>query len=127
MSKEMTWLDKICYPLEHPKYPQIKQRLVEYDDNGEIIGKCARGEIACQNNISTDFWKTILTPEDFIKLGVPCDFAVSDYLPFLDTTPDFDLEINSSIGDYIICMNDTLDFTEPEIAEFLRTTFEDAV
>jgi|GEM_PF-5282029 len=126
----ITWLDKICYPLEHPKYPQIKKRLVLYGRDGKIIGKCAEGEIACQNKLPIDSdGEGTLNPEDFIKLGVPEDLARYGCLPYLSEMFDFDRwsEINGCIGEYIVSMNDTLDFTESEIAEFLRTTFEDAV
>lgn len=117
-----TWLDKLCEPLEHPKYPQIKGRLVELDMKGDITGKCAEGEIVCQNNL-TNISKHWIDRSNWEKLGVPKDLM--NDLPFLFDSI-YSQEDNYSISDYIISLNDH-GYSYPEIVEFLRATFEDAV
>jgi len=129
-----TWLDKICEPLEHPKYPQIEGSLVKYTYNesgekGDIIGKCAEGEIACQNKISYETHAVELYEEDFInKLGVPIDIFNS--LPQISFAGFHELvrfNYTMNLSDMIGTLNDGGHFKYPEMAEFLRTTFEDAV
>lgn len=122
-----TWLDRLCEPLEHPKYKQISHALIKRDIDGNIIGKCAEGEIACQNNLKVDYEREVtLRTEHFQSLGIPLDLLGNTF-PLLDWNNDFMMEREiASIGGYIVTMNDN-GFTYPQIVEFLRTTFEDAV
>lgn len=118
-----TWLDKLCEPLEHPKYQQIKGFLYKKDDDGNIIGKCAEGEILCQNNIPLEPNQIgFIYDYQFTEIGVPNDLT-EKILPNIEWAFD---EKELSIGNYIVSLNDE-GFTYPEIVEFLRTTFEDAV
>lgn len=126
--KPKTWLDRLCDPLEHPKYPQIYGKLVKYADpannTSQIIGKCAEGEIACQNGIKPSS-NICLSTRELKMLNVPDDIIQSIGL---------DIEINGEvfistfdgINGIIVGLNDT-HYTYPEMVEFLRTTFEDAV
>jgi len=124
-----TWLDRICDPLENPKFPQIKYTLAEYDRDGKVIGKCAEGEIACQNKIPYKRYQTVLDDDDFRLLGIPEDLVSDNILPIFDIRV-FSLgsgyDLGYSISNYLFKLNDA-GFTYPEIAEFMRTTFEDAV
>lgn len=132
--EEKSWLDKLCEPLEHPQYPQIVGHLFKLNADNDIIGKCAQGEIACQNNLID--WKTYqfntLGSSEFKKLGLPEDLLWGN-LPDIsltrtenETIVDFDSAFGASLGQIIIHLNDK-GFTYPQIVEFLRTTFEDAV
>lgn len=128
--KKMSWLDKLCYPLENPKWKQGFKELVTYKENedGEKIikAKCAEGMIACVNKINVTY-KTYLSRKDFLSLGVPCDLIdeclvweyLSDNLLLLRKIDAFNM--------MILCLNDDLKLTPKQIAKFLRTTFEDAV
>ena len=122
-----TWLDKLCEPLENPKYPQIKGALVKKIGE-KIIGKCAEGEIACQNNIKYERYQLELPTEAFIKLGVPHDLLTDlpCYNSFYNNFRFADFE-STSLSSIIISLNDTAELSYDELAEFLRTTFEDAV
>lgn len=125
----MTWLDKLCGPLLNPQYPQIKGTLTLLSPNGDILGKCAEGEIACQNGIKYPTWQHTLRDADLRELGIPDDFVDEDCLPSMwvgakSSSIDFDQCV--SIGSYIYGLNDS-GFTYPQLVEFLQTTFEDAV
>lgn len=126
-----TWLDKLCEPLEHPKYPQIKGLLFRKDNDGNIIGKCAEGEILCQNNIPLEHNQIgCIYDYQFRKMGVPPDL-LERVLPHifshaLYNYKDYENINEYSIGQLIVTLNDE-GFTYPEIVEFLRVTFEDAV
>lgn len=131
-----TWLDKLCDPLEHPKYPQVKGVLVERDEEtDEIIGKCAEGEIACQNNLKLDRDFGRLGVGYMAKLGIPLDLLTMCY-PIITKIyhtknkgtiiVDFENITADNIEGMITSLND-YGFTYPEIIEFLRTTFGDAV
>ena len=115
-----SWLDNLCNPLEHPKYRQIKFHLVEFYKNGKIKGKCAQGEIACQNKIPYSQAQTTLYLHDFILMGVPIDLL--SQLPQLYRSMNFNMEscLTDGIQDYIFRLNDG-DFNYNQIAEFLRT------
>ena len=125
---DKTWLDKLCGPLEHPKYPQIYRSLVKFDKDNQIIGKCVEGEIACQNNIIYDNDQPTLTREQLLQLGIPEDLVNGKILPMIWTNMevDFNEDNTSSIGTYIWKLND-VGYTYDTIVEFLRTTFGDAV
>lgn len=120
--KKMNWLERLVYPLEHPQYPQIRKRLIKFNRKGDIIGKCAEGEIACQNGIHYDPERNELLHYNFFQMGVPRDLVEYDILPPINLNIFF---VNN-INEYIIALND-FGFTYKQIAEFLRTTFEDAV
>ena len=127
---EKTWLDKLCEPLEHPKYPQIKGVLVKIGYNDQIIGKCAEGEIGCQNNISYEVNQGELNPTDFINIiGVPDNIFNNAPCLLKSVTQnriiDFMIESeHTNLSDLLINMNDT-GFKYHEIAEFLRITYGD--
>ena len=134
MSK--TWLHNLCEPLLHPQYEQIKGALIKYNKEfgqkkSEIIGKCAEGEIACQNGIVVGKFQNLLDSFQLKKLGIPKDL-VEEGMPMLRRDgKDGHIEFNmdnqiDDIGDYIIYLNDA-GFTYPEIVEFLITTFEDTI
>lgn len=121
-----SWLDKLCKPLEHPRYPQIQGSLVQYNGR-KIIGKCAEGEIACQNNISYSRLQGTLSLKQLLELDIPIDLVTDIILPDYDNNSDnFNFDRLGNIGEYIWKLNDN-SFTYKQIVEFLRTTFEDAV
>lgn len=121
-----TWLDKLCEPLLNPKYQQIKGTLCKRNGR-KIIGKCAEGEIACQNRIKYGNDQLYLHGSQLIKLDIPFDLIDNEDLPQIYfTNPEVDFNRTTNIGEYIFCANDA-GFTYPQIAEFLRVTFEDAV
>lgn len=124
-----TWLHKLCEPLLHPKYPQIKGSLVRYGKLEEIIGKCAEGEIMCQNQIKLiNRSQALMTEEQLLLLGVPKDLIGTlqeengEKLSYYRSgiLNNFNLRYNiAELNDY--------GFSYIEIAEYLITTFEDAV
>lgn len=117
-----TWLDKLIDPLLNPQYPKTTYKLAIYNDEGEIIAKCAEGEISCQNNLGVNLRTHAALPFDALeKLGIPKDLIYHDELPSWISEED-----NLYIGNYLHGLND-IGLTYPEIAEFLRTTLEDAV
>lgn len=128
-----TWLDKLCEPLEHPQYPQIKgvlsktiKTILGYE---QVIGKCAEGEIACQNNIKYQRNQAILRYDDLNLLGIPKDLIENFILPYFNYyngIQGYIDYIHYNIGQWIVGLNDS-GFTYPQIVEFLRVTFEDAV
>jgi len=120
----MTWLDNLINPLRNPKYPQIRGQLVEFGYNNKIIGKCAEGEIACQNGIKYKPHQILLHKEELLKLKIPEDL-VDNQLPHFSNL-DFTTLIDDNIGDYLYGLNDS-NLTYNQIADFLETTFRDAV
>ena len=131
------WLKNIITILHEPKYPQIKGALEEEDDNGNIIGKCALGEIRCQVGASEVI---DITDEDGIimkKAGVPAwmrngkNFPSMGYeygKPDVDGNVDGWLEPSTNrmegfkLQDYIWKLNDA-GLNYDQIAEFLEVTF----
>lgn len=126
-----TWLDRLTEPLSNPKYPQIRGRLIEKDGQGSIVGKCAEGEIACYNNIPIEGCEGFLENDLLRNLGIPSDFVYGGLpkmtLSFITGQEKIDFRnVDHNIGDYIINLNDS-GFTYPQIVEFLKETFGDAV
>ena len=112
---------------------------IVYESNGETIkkinGKCAMGELGCRAGMipetlahlsEDEYWRILRKYETPIWLK-------NNNLPYLSAGfPKkydclFDLEGCNSLSDYIYTLNDDFRLTEPEIADFLETTFEDAV
>src|SRR6185312_5205891 len=119
-----TWLDKLCEPLEHPKYPQIKGILVEYDERYNIVGKCAEGEIICQNELK-NISRFGIDKDNLDRLGIPKD--LQDRMPRLKINDKGDIDFGfdendihiGDISNYIFTLND-YGYSYPEIIEFLR-------
>ena len=130
----MTWLDKLINPLRNPQYPQIQGHLVRKNFNGEIIGKCAEGEIACQNGLKIVDGTEFLSEDELLMLGIPPDFVynlpyIHQYHPTLESPPTWTIDFEDqtdNVGHYIIRLNDD-GFEYDQIIEFLETTFGDAV
>lgn len=138
-------LEKLEQILSNPKYPQIKNNLVRFDDMGEPIGKCAYGEMGCQlgliksrEDYGYDLYdmvnQTLGFPDWMITGGnlpvsayrVDADTGTSStYFP-LEVTDDFDctLVCGSNIMSYIVNLNDA-GYSYSQIIEFMKTTFGD--
>jgi hypothetical protein len=120
------WLDKLINPLRKPQYPQIFGELRRIDPpDGKIIGKCAEGEIACQNGVRYKKQDITLNPHKLRKLGIPKDLTDFDLPSYHNNNFDFDVEMDN-IGSWIYGLNDK-PLSYNQIADFLQITFEDAV
>ncbi len=112
------WVDKICHVLEHPQYPHIKSRLIKKDEDGNIIGKCAMGEINCQlrngKESLGDYW---LYDHELKEIGIPTEAIIDENCIFLS-------DYASTIQLMIIYLNDNC-FSYKQISEFLKITFSD--
>lgn len=128
MKKMSKWVESMISVLENTKYPQIKERLVQYDEDGKIIGKCVLGEFKCAKNIITD---DVIDRDSSImdSFKVPADLSHEKHLPKLeidwedDNISYINFEDSDKIQDWLYKLND-LGFTYPQIKEWLETTFE---
>lgn len=127
------WLENILKILRNPQYKQIKGRWVEFNENGEPIGKCAMGEISCQSGLKIQDSCYHSMHSDILKIvGVPKWLIHGGNLPILERSNGKIQKLlfyeESSCGinldDYIIYTND-FGWTYNEIADFLETTFKD--
>lgn len=135
-------IEKICQILRTPEYPQGMGLLVEFDIHGNIISKCALGEISCRSglpitesmvddpNYNYSIMRTAHIPIDLYEgCLLPCMLSwdsetqpinLSTHIP-----PEDDFEGDGdNIQDWIWKLNDN-GFTYDEIAEFLEVTFQD--
>ena len=129
----MNWLQKICKVLRHSKSTQIIGELVRFDSEHKIVGKCALGELGSRAGMTAN---KLLEIDDgggdyyeiLEKYKVP-KWLTEGYLPALEKWSLFEDHSNkvANLDEWIINLNDDFEFTEPEIADFLETTFKDAV
>ena len=144
----MNWLQKICKVLRHPKSKQIKSSLISlvFTDTShkkikKILGKCVLGELGCRAGMKpmelhrldcdTDHYDKIMRRYDVPK------WLLDKNLPELELLNDDDFSIRNkyifnetdhvSLSTWLFHLNDDFALTEPEIADFLETTFKDAV
>jgi len=129
----MSWLDKICYPLEHPKHEQIHGCLITFRDidSDEIEGKCALGEIGCYLGFTPNELFNMRTSE-YIKIlrkaKVPKWLLEGANLPRI-CNADVQVPVEDggrNLDQLLYQLNDEY-FTYEEISDFIRTTFEGAV
>lgn len=119
-------INKICEILASPKFPQITGTYAQFDEDDNITGKCALGEVACGVGLKIQHRVDLLRLEvkDIIAAaGVERDLNTFT-LPSIDyrLNQNFDFECYDTIGKYIYYLNDA-GYTYPQIIEFLQTTF----
>lgn len=122
-------IERICDILEHPGYPQMTGALVKYDDDDNIIAKCALGEISCSVGLYLRKGEEEPNYVDIMeKAGVPKWLRIGSNLPIMEKAGrevelfDIDSYQGHNIETYIYQLNDA-NFTYPQISEFLRCTF----
>jgi len=116
----------IATMLRETDVPKIEGRLVRFDTEGEVEGKCALGVISCEAGLplGSDYqdhptWEQILR-----KAGVSSDIldgAIPAVAP--QSFGDSGLEYVEFLSYYIINLNDNFKLTFNEIADWIETTF----
>lgn len=129
----MNWLEDMCNVFENPKFPQIIGRMSKSEE-GEIVGKCALGELRCNKNVNTspeddtdmygNIMKSFNIPFDIIN-GLPRLSAHYGEHGWYDPVFNFERE-DEHIQTYIWKLNDC-GFTYTQLVEFLKETFGDTV
>jgi len=118
--------------LRETNIPKIEGRLVRFDTEGEVEGKCALGVISCEvglplgsNYKDHPTWEQILR-----KAGVSSDI-LDGTIPAVAPSSFSDTGFGSKGGldyveflsYYIINLNDNFKLTFNEIADWIETTF----
>lgn len=127
---KMKWLDNILEVLNNPKYPQIQGELEKRNDDNEIIGKCALGEMRCSKDVEA---LDICDSDGVIMkaFDVPEWLWHDKVLPILhygynnlEKVDEFPqkFEDGANLQSWIYGLNDT-GLTYPEICEWLEITF----
>lgn len=135
------WITNITKILRNPEYPQITGDLEKLNENSEIEGKCALGELRCQSGVKNYYNTTDERGVIMKKCGVPKWLYSRTNLPkFYDLRRngnwvsfnknlrlDFDDDVffrKSNIQEWIYGLNDS-GFTYDQICEWLEVTFGD--
>src|SRR3990170_336509 len=124
----MTWLDNICNVLEHPQYPQIRGRLINYMHAKieDINGYCALGALACEKKLfkDMDHWgdgsPRIAEPAfgDIIEAyGLENSLGGHDF----PECPVCSTSLGREISSIITHLNDSHRLTFVQIAKHLKT------
>lgn len=129
-------MKKISQVLRETTIPQVTGNYIQFDDNKELVGKCALGILACESpneklhldylhrevGIADGLLKTYgVEPMGvMIHLSSPNDKVLG--FTVLDGTDVF--KNNMMIGQIIVMLNDMWKLTFEEIGEFLEVTFD---
>jgi len=126
------WLKNILKVLHNPQYPQIQGELTKYDENNEVVGKCALGELNCAKKVCEidicDGRGSIMK-----AFGVPQWLRSEEVLPeihysyniltSIDELPSTVADYGKNLQNWIYGLNDA-GLTYPEICEWLEVTFD---
>jgi len=118
---------KISQVLKDTKIHQIHGHFIDFDLNGELLGKCALGILACESPDETlhlskynrgGLW------DNFDRLFK--SYGVEDIkgLPQPSIYNGWSFSTTSTLTDIIMHLNDTKELTFKQIGEFLEVTFD---
>ena len=130
---------KISTILKQTIIPQIQGGLIDFDDNKEMIGKCALGVLACEDgnekhklsftrnsgNITHDILNEYDIPEDIREMVPTIKSGYSDG-SLLDEEKEviIDYDRDTTLTYEIMVLNDTFGLDFEQIAEFLEITYD---
>lgn len=132
------WVETICNSLRNTKIPQIFGDLIKFDNDDNLIGKCALGVIACDVGLPLSIENMSYSYDKIMEYsGVPEELErfknkllpVIDYLQgcgvyHVDSLDLEDSSKNSMLSTTIYSLNDA-GLTFSEIADWLEITFGD--
>jgi hypothetical protein len=116
-------MKKMSQVLRETVVNQIHHDLIRYDDNNNVVGKCALGVLACESgdpSLKLDGNSQDVSYDNIIKAYKT---NLDEGLPYLyreSGSFDFSINMTCTLSDYIYKLNDSgLSFKE--IADFLET------
>lgn len=117
---------KISQILKETNIHQITGALIKFDDNDELIGKCALGVLACESKDKSIHLSSNIVSVAWDKILESYGINIHETYPsiYLHGGWCFDNDdTGMSIHIIIIELNDRFMFTFKEIGEFLEVTY----
>jgi len=124
-------MKKLSTILKESTIKQVTGTLITFDENNQMVGKCAMGVISCEVGLILDYNRSwVGLPEILGRAGLD-DTLIFDTYPYIHQVQPLTYEgeveweeRNDNLGHIITHLNDTMKFTFKEIAEYLEVTFD---